>query len=180
MQSRGGVTNYPRSAHVLTLIGGILILIGGIVGLISAAYLSSAAINLGLGTLGVAVVYAEGAIGVIIGIILLLGASRLKSQPQSSHSWGIIIIILALVSWIGGAGLVIGLILALIGGIMAYVWKPPPAEYGAPVGTAMGASMPGAAPTLPPVGGAKACAYCGAEIPAGAQFCPKCGAAAPA
>jgi hypothetical protein len=96
------------------------------------------------------------------------------------------IIVLALVSFIGGGGFYIGLILALIGGIVAVTWRPPtvaPSAYGAPgYGTpvgAPGAAPPWGAPASPPLQPGVAqrfCSSCGSPNVANAQFCAKCGA----
>ncbi len=49
----------------------------------------------------------------------------MRAKPRSAKMWGILVIILAFLSFIGGGGYVIGFLLALIGGILALVWRPP-------------------------------------------------------
>ncbi len=189
MQSRGGPVDYPRGAHLLSLIGGILILIDAIVVLIAFAVLGTALASFGLGAFG-AIIIALAGIGVVFALLIIFGALRIKSQPTSAHTWGIVIILLALISFLGGGGFYIGSILALIGGILAVVWKPtaptPGQPYGQPYGQpGMGAPGPGMPPPPPPSmtpmagAGGVTCAYCGTAIPAGSKFCPKCGAAVP-
>ncbi|MGC8619224.1 MAG: zinc ribbon domain-containing protein [Thermoplasmata archaeon] len=108
---------YPGTAYILSLIGGIFVLLGGIivmvVGAIFTVYL------LGIGGL-------YGVLGIIWGIIILIGASRLKSRPMEHNTWGIIILVFSILSWFGGmGGLFIGFLLGLIGGILALTWHPP-------------------------------------------------------
>lgn len=147
--------SYPSAAFVLSLIGGIFIFLGGIYTAIIYAIIGSALFDFfpGLGALliGLAV------LALIFGLIIIVGAIMLRNRPESSRTWGIIILLLAIFSWIGGGGFVIGFILALIGGILALTWRAPPtaqAAWGqppvgappmAPQGT-MGQQPPGSPP----------------------------------
>jgi hypothetical protein len=174
--------NYPRTAHILALIGGILIVIDGALELGAAAIIGSLG---GVYGVGGALIAALGAIGLIVGLIVLYGSIQLRSKPGSAKTWGIILIILSLASYIGGGGFFLGLILTLIGGIMAYVWvaptapmsqsgqwsQPQPGTWGQPTAPAGGAGGP-------PLQGAgqRFCTSCGSPVPAGAMTCPKCGA----
>lgn len=169
-----GMRSYPSGAFVLTLIGGIFILLGGIVDAALAAFVGSLALAVvpGLGALLIA--YAV--LALIFGLVIIFGAIKMRSNPESARTWGIIVVIMALISIVGGGGFFIGLILALIGGILAVVWHPPamaqPA-WGQP-------AAPMAAPAAAPAGGQKFCGSCGSPNPAGAQTCAKCGAPLPA
>ncbi|MCJ7424515.1 hypothetical protein MUP01_09655 [Candidatus Bathyarchaeota archaeon] len=99
----------PTAAFALSLVGGILelllgIAIAGVTGAIFAF--------IGLEALGLVF----GAYWIILGIIILLGAIMLYNNPASTHTWGIVILILSIISGLN--------IFALIGGILAMVWKP--------------------------------------------------------
>ncbi len=171
--------SYPVGAFILTLIGGIIILLAGIVTATFYAIFGAAVGSLlpGLGALliGLAVV------SLLFGLIIIFGAIQMRAKPQSAKMWGILVIVLAFLSFVGGGGYVIGFLLALIGGILALVWRPPamaqPAwgQPGAP-------AMPGAPgwnappPAAAPAAGSRVCASCGSSNAAGAQFCAKCGA----
>lgn len=151
-----GPRPYPSTAYILSLIGGIFILLAG---LATAALYAAGAFLIfaffpGLGALliGLAV------LALIFGVIIIYGAFRLKNHPESAKTWGVLILVLALLSWIGGGGFFIGFLLALIGGILALTWHPPaspqPAWNQQPMAPTMGGSNPpnwgGQPPAAPP------------------------------
>jgi hypothetical protein len=187
MQGYGQGMNYPRTAYLLTLIGGILILIGGIIEAALLAAIGSVLAGFGYGGLA-ALAIAFAVIALIFGIIILVLAMRLKSNPQSAKMTGVLIIVFALISYVGGGGFYIGLILALVGGILALIWNPGPAMMPQPGWGQPGQpgqwGQPGQAqwgqPSAPPApAGGKVCPSCGTQNAAGSQFCAKCGAAMP-
>ena len=171
-----GEKNYPMWGFVLTLIGGILILIDGLYTAIIYAIFGSIISSFfpGLGALFIAL----GIVALFFGLIIIIGAIRMRTAPQSAKMWGILVIVFALLSWVGGAGFFLGFILALIGGILALVWKPP--MMAQPAWGQPAAPMPGAPPAAAPASGQKFCGSCGSPNPAGAQTCSKCGAPLPA
>ena len=57
-------------------------------------------------------------------IIIVIGAVMINSNPSSAHSWGIVILILGVISLIGVVTAPGG-ILTIIGGAFAIAWKPP-------------------------------------------------------
>ncbi len=65
-----------------------------------------------------------GAIGVVIGIVIMVGGVMMYSRPASSTLWGVIILVLSLVSIISLDGFLLGLILGLIGGVLGIAFKP--------------------------------------------------------
>ena len=170
----------PTAAFVLSLIGGIFILLDGILLAVVGSAIAIGGLA-GSGTAG-GIVSAIGAIGVIFGLIIIIGGVMMYQKPQSHTMWGVIVLILSLISIITGGGFIIGLILGLIGGILALVFKPslgPTAMPGQPMG-----SMPmGSMGSMGSMGTGAAtgqmgmtCKNCGASIPAGAARCPSCGA----
>ncbi len=102
----------PTAAFVLSLLGGIFALLGGI----------------GLAILGTILAFFTG-LGLILyifpifGLIIIIGSIMMYSNPKSAKTWGIIVLILGIISMIGIVTAFGGL-LALIGGILAIVWKP--------------------------------------------------------
>jgi hypothetical protein len=68
-----------------------------------------------------------GVLGLIFGVIVVISAVMLNSRPQEHTTWGVLIIIFSVLSVFGSAigGFGLGLILGIIGGILAMTWKPP-------------------------------------------------------
>ena len=131
----------PTAAFVLSLVGGILILINGLVlaalGAILALFFPAAGILLA-------------ALGLVFGIIVLLGAIMLWTQPGQHKTWSIVVLVFSILSLVIGGGFIIGFILGLIGGILGIVWKPSMAA-------------------------ARTCTRCGRQVSLEYNVCPHCG-----
>ena len=127
----------PSTPFILSLIGGIFILLGGgmmsIIGWHGFCGLTSCSnyggmmgpgfgmiggLGLGFGLLGI--------VGVVFGLIVIISALMLNSKPEQHSTWGMLILVFSVLSVFGSAmgGFGIGLILGLIGGILAITWKP--------------------------------------------------------
>lgn len=127
----------PTAAFVLSLIGGIFILLGGAFIAVVFATLSGIMGGLGFGDFGLGSMTVVGVVGLIFGLIVIIAAVMLYMRPQQHVIWGVIILLLAIVSIpFSLVGFVIGFILALVGGILGIVFKP---------------SAPMAAPYAPPM-----------------------------
>jgi uncharacterized protein DUF6114/zinc ribbon protein len=167
----------PTAAFALSLIGGIFILLDGILLAVVGSAISFGGIA-GASTAG-GIVTALGAIGLVFGLIIIIGGIMMYQKPQSHTMWGVIILVLSLISIVTGGGFIIGLILGLIGGILALVFKPsmgPTMMPGQPMGSMPMGTM-GSMGTGAPMGQmGMTCKNCGASIPAGATRCPSCGA----
>lgn len=150
--------SYPNAAYILSLVGGIFVILAGLlVALIGAAFTFS------IGGLGGLV----GLLGIIWGAIIIYAASQLRLNPSQHVTFGALILVFSLVSWIGAlGGFFLGFILAFIGGILALAWAPPststPLSYAAP---------PPKSQTSP----ARYCSNCGRSIPLDVRYCPYCG-----
>ena len=111
-----------------------------------------------------------GILGIAWGVIIIAAANNLRAHPEQHATWGALILVFSLISWVGGiGGLLIGFLLGLIGGIMAIAWQPPalqPTSYAAPPPTY---STPFTQPTQ------RFCPNCGAPVNPDATFCPNCG-----
>ena len=66
-----------------------------------------------------------GILGVVLGMIVIVSALMLHSRPEKHTTWGILIIIFSALSTFGiMTGLSVGLILGIIGGVLAVTWRP--------------------------------------------------------
>jgi hypothetical protein len=142
----------PTAAMVLSIIGGIFILLGGVVFFALASLMQLFIDTIpGLGSLEidpVLLLNLIGALGVVIGLVIIVGGVMMYLRPKSSTVWGVLILVLSIVSlFVASGGFILGFILALIGGILAIVFKPTPAMP-APAPAAM---PPPAAPAPEPV-----------------------------
>ncbi len=127
-----------RPAFLISLIAGILILAGGfftsIIGILlritgfesanaEVTWPGALGSGVGLFEFGVGLM---GVVGVFAGIIVILAALMLVKRPKKRSTWGSLIILFSFFSIYGAAmgGFGIGLILGLIGGVLAVTWKP--------------------------------------------------------
>jgi hypothetical protein len=133
----------PTTASVLSLISGVLIILGG--GMMSLfSYWLWGGYPGGYGGWGYGMMgpgmmgypgYGMmgwtgfgffGILGVIFGAIIIISAIMLNRSPREHATWGTLIVIFSVISIFGGAmgGFGIGLVLGLIGGVLAITWKP--------------------------------------------------------
>jgi hypothetical protein len=132
----------PTVAFVLSLIGGIFILLGGVAvtmlgwwmrnygywmmrgyggyaGMMGRGFGMMGGLGYGFGLFGL--------VGLIFGVIVIVSAVMLNTRPQEHTTWGVLVIIFSVLSIFGSAmgGFGVGLILGIIGGVLALAWKPP-------------------------------------------------------
>ncbi len=107
----------PVAAGVLTVLGGVFIMLGGallaVIGGVIAAVLH----------------YFSGlfVLGLLFGFVVLLLGILMVTVPAAHTVWGILTVGLALVSIpFSFAGFLVGFFLALLGGILSILWRPPP------------------------------------------------------
>ncbi len=109
-------TEKPTAAFVLSLIGGIFILLVGIfLGVVGLA------LTLPFGGFGAAF----GILGILWGVLIIIGAAMMENHPEQSTTWGVLVLVISIVSWYGAlGGFFIGFLLAFIGGILGIAWHP--------------------------------------------------------
>ncbi len=66
-----------------------------------------------------------GAVGLVSGIVILIGAIMLYNKPAQASTWGTLVLVFSLVSFFGMGGFFLGGILGVVGGILALTWKGP-------------------------------------------------------
>jgi len=125
----------PTAAFILSLVAGVFIILGGgMMSLFGDGFMGMMGRNgswggmmgPGFGMMGFAFGM-MGFLGLIFGAIVIISALMLNSKPQEHTTWGTLILIFSVISIFGSAmgGFGIGLILGIIGGILAITWKPP-------------------------------------------------------
>jgi hypothetical protein len=159
----------PLAAFGLSLAGGILILVGGFL----LAIVSGVAASVGAGAAG-AILGGFALVGVLLGFLIVILAILLYITPEHHSAYGVVIIILSLVSIFGGGGFLIGIVLGVVGGVLAvrfdeeevpiFEWEENRYRLGAP-------GTPTTAPRTTPAG---VCANCHSRYASGADRCPNC------
>ncbi len=124
----------PTGAFILSLFGGILILLNGLLFLFVGNLLGQVP-NIpgydpttmpGLPALGQAqtVLYILAAVGIIIAAVILYSSFMLYRTKRHHVAFGVIILVFSIASIVMGGGFLAGLILGIIGGILALMWRP--------------------------------------------------------
>ena len=130
------IARYPKTASILALVGGILIILGGVLLLAVSSFilphldyinvntpphLTNASIpGIVSGIVGV-----MGLLGLVSGVIVLVSAVMLLTNPSQRRTWGVLILIFSIMSFLGLGGFIVGAILGIAGGILTLTWKPP-------------------------------------------------------
>lgn len=121
----------PTAAFVLSLLAGIFIIIGGGVRVMVGALIRRygtyrgmmgryglfASLLRGLG-MGFRLI---GLLAIVFGIIVIIAALLLYIHPNGHVAWGILILLFSILSVFGS---LIGIVLGIIGGILAIIWHP--------------------------------------------------------
>jgi len=173
------MTETPTAAFILSLLGGIFVFIGGFamvgVGMLMGSIGSLgnlgglAPLTGGLGNLtsisgsasglGPPIV-ALGGVGVLLGVVTIAVAALMHVAPGRHKLWGSLVVGFSVISWVtSAAGLLMGFILALVGGVLAITWKPSIASSASP------GQM------------TRVCPACGTVLRQDMKFCPNCGRA---
>jgi hypothetical protein len=125
---------YPNTASILALAGGILMILGGVFFLAVSVFILP---NLNYSNLQTppnvtnmpglisGAVGLVGVFGLASGIIVLASAVMLRTSPSQYKTWGVLILVFSILSFVGLGGFVVGAILGVVGGIMTLTWKPP-------------------------------------------------------
>lgn len=125
----------PTAAFLISLVAGVFIILGGgVMSMFSSAFSGmmgryggwGGMMGSGFGMMGYAFGI-MGFLGVIFGAIVIISALMLNTKPHEHTTWGTLILIFSVLSIFGSmmGGFGVGLILGIIGGILAITWKPP-------------------------------------------------------
>ena len=176
------VQEKPTTAIALSLIAGILMMLGAFVGLIIFSIGLWNPLMFGMQTWSgqpgawmMEAMLSISLVGLAFGAIVIYAAAMLSSKPTKHETWGVMIIIFSILSVIGTwAGFGIGLVIGVIGGILAITWKGPAA-----VKSPVLVSPPMEPTASEPSVSARFCSECGRQIHLEAKFCSHCGKEVP-
>ena len=108
-------------AFMLSLIAGILIISNTVLLGIATTWFPEMIPTLpGTTANDTTILYQLTVIGLICGILVLLGAILLQIKPVHRKIWAIMIIVFSIPSVLTGGGFIIGFILGIIGGVLAF------------------------------------------------------------
>lgn len=156
-------TPKPTTPFVLGFMGGAIDLVVA-VGVIAEAP-SMASLAGGSYPVSIVTVFTVyGALGVIFAAFSIAASVLLYVRPARHRLWGALILVFALLSWVGSlGGGVIGSILGLVGGASGLKWQ-------------VGAVAPAEpTPAMPQQPAAMICPTCGRALTSEMRFCPYCG-----
>ncbi len=129
----------PTTAFVLSLIAGVFILLGGGMMTMIGSWIGTYGYGMmgryggwggmmgtGFGMMGLGF-GALGLLGLVFGAIVIVSAIMLNNKPEQHQTWGSLIVLFSVLSIFGSAmgGFGVGLVLGLIGGVLAITWTPP-------------------------------------------------------
>ena len=120
-------------AFILSLIGGLVIVVGGIISVLLSFYGSPYGTYYGMGMgmmrgfgFGYSSTWFAGLsiVALVCGIIVVVGAIMLNARPTERFTWGIIVLVFSIGSFIGMGGYFIGAILGIAGGALSLSTHP--------------------------------------------------------
>jgi len=129
-------SEYPKTASILALVGGLIIILGGALLMAVSAFILphldyanlKPPTNLTPGSIPVLVsgiVGTMGLFGLISGVIVLVSSIMLLTNPSRWRTWGVLILVFSVMSFLGLGGFIVGALLGIVGGILTLRWKPP-------------------------------------------------------
>ena len=126
---------YPSLPSILALIGGAIILLFAVlllaVSIVILPHLNYTTVTTPHGYTGSisslvsGIVAAAASFGLVCGIIILISAIALRLTPHHRQTWGVLILVFSILSFVGFGGGIVGALLGIVGGIMILRWKPP-------------------------------------------------------
>lgn len=118
----------PALGALLALAGGIVILINGMIALASRNIFADIGLAGGLDLIGLGDVLAAhwpllSLLSAVFGIVVLMSAIFLRKKKVAPKAGGLLILILSAASFILGVGVLVGPLIALIGGLLILMKK---------------------------------------------------------
>jgi len=129
-------STYPKTAALLALVGGMIIILAGAIFIGVASFviphldLSNMTVPKGMDRASLpglisGVLAVMGGFGLVCGAVVLVSATMLLARVGTRRTWGILILVFSVLSFVGLGGFVIGAVLGIAGGVLTLRWKPP-------------------------------------------------------
>jgi type II secretory pathway component PulF len=127
---------YPRTASILALVGGILIILSGLLFVAASAFILpnlsynnfSAPPNFPTSDVPALVsgfVGLMGVVGLVSGAVVLVSSVMLLTNSDQRETWSVLVLVFSVLSFIGLGGFVVGAVLGIVGGALVLRWRPP-------------------------------------------------------
>ena len=127
---------YPKTAALLALVGGMIMILGGAIFIGVASFviphlnLSNLTVPQGMDRASLpglisGVLTVMGGFGLVCGAVVLISATMLLAKVGARRTWGILVLVFSVLSFVGLGGFVVGAVLGIVGGVLALRWKPP-------------------------------------------------------
>jgi ABC-type branched-subunit amino acid transport system ATPase component len=127
---------YPKTAAILALAGGMLMVLGGVLFIGVASFViphmnfSNVTVPNGMDRTSLpglisGILSVMGGFGLVCGAIVLVSATMLLAKVGTRRTWGILILVFSVLSFVGLGGFVLGAILGIVGGVLALRWNQP-------------------------------------------------------
>jgi hypothetical protein len=114
-------TETPKLAFSLSLIAGLLVVCNAVAVGVAGAYFPWIFPTLPGSDNNAMVPFATIAfIGLICGALVLFGAILMHARPVNKKIWGVIVMVFSIPSVITGGGFIVGFILGIMGGFLAF------------------------------------------------------------
>jgi len=125
MNRASGVSGKPTKSFNLALAAGVLIITNAVLlGVVAKWFIGIMPTLPGSSGNDPTLLMGLATVGLILGVIVLLGALMLRIKPAMKKSWGIMVIVFSIPSVIMGGGFIVGFILGIISGKIALSEKP--------------------------------------------------------
>jgi uncharacterized protein DUF6114 len=129
-------SEYPRTASIIALAGGIIITLSGMLFVAVSAFvlpnLSYSNINTppnlpasSIPAIVSGLVGLMGAFGLVTGAIVLISSVMLLTNSGQPRTWSVLILVFSVLSLVSLGGFVVGAVLGIVGGALVLRWRPP-------------------------------------------------------
>jgi hypothetical protein len=114
----------PNKAFTLSLIAGILIVSNAVLlGVVARWFIGIMPTLPGSSGNDPTFLTELAVLGLILGVLVLLGAIMISIKPVNKNVWGVMIIVFSITTVVMGGGFIIGFILGILGGKIAFSRK---------------------------------------------------------